>query len=182
MLSEKNIGFIGSGNMGEALIGGLLNSKLSKPDHIYCSDVRTDRLDELKQRFNVHVHLDNQEVIRSADIIVYAVKPQIMAEVLKETAETLDESKLIISIAAGVPLAAIESLIKKDLRLIRAMPNVCVAVGVQKYVWVKSPLVFVYPKGPVLHQAECGIVLPHNICAKVDCKNDPGYDEQSDSY
>ncbi len=128
MLANKTIGFIGSGNMGEALIGGLLNSNLSRPDQIYCSDVRQDRLDELKDRFGVHISLDNKEVIRSAQIIVYAIKPQIMAEVLKETAETLDESKVVISIAAGVPLAAIESVIKKDLRLIRAMPNVCVAV------------------------------------------------------
>jgi pyrroline-5-carboxylate reductase len=128
MLSNKTIGFIGSGNMGEALISGLLNSQLSGPDRIYCSDVRQDRLDELRQRFGVQVNLDNKAVIGSAEIIIYAVKPQIMAEVLKETADMLDESKVIISIAAGVPLAAIESLIKKNLRLIRAMPNVCVAV------------------------------------------------------
>jgi pyrroline-5-carboxylate reductase len=128
MLNDKNIGFIGSGNMGEALISGLLNSNLSSADHIYCSDVRQERLDEIKERFGVHVSLDNNEVIGSAQIIIYAIKPQIMAEVLNETAQALDQSKVIISIAAGVPLAAIESVIKKDLRLIRAMPNVCVAV------------------------------------------------------
>jgi pyrroline-5-carboxylate reductase len=60
--------------------------------------------------------------------VIYAVKPQIMAEVLQETAEALDISKLIISIAAGVPLAAIQAVVDKDLRLIRAMPNLCVAV------------------------------------------------------
>ncbi len=129
MLNNKTIGFIGAGNMGEALTSGLLSTQQSQPDHITCSDVRTERLQELKERFGIQTTTDNNALIQKSDIIVYAVKPQIMAEVIKETSDSLDMSKVIISIAAGVPLAAIESLIKKDLRLIRAMPNVCVAVG-----------------------------------------------------
>lgn len=128
MLKNKTIGFIGGGNMGEALISGLLVSEQSTPDQIICSDVRQDRLDELKECFGVEVTTDNNDVVHKADIIIYAIKPQIMADVIKETAPGLDETKLIISIAAGVPMAAIESLIHKKLRLIRAMPNVCVAV------------------------------------------------------
>jgi pyrroline-5-carboxylate reductase len=128
MLNDKTIGFIGSGNMGEALINGLLSSKLSTPDHIICSDVRTERLQELEQRFGIRTADDNHAVIQQCDIVIYAVKPQIIAEVIKETAADLNLDKVVISIAAGVPLAAIESLIRKDLRLIRAMPNVCVAV------------------------------------------------------
>lgn len=128
MLNNKIIGFIGGGNMGEALISGLLATQKSVPDHIICSDVRQERLDELQQRFAIQTTMDNLAVIKAADIIIYAVKPQIIAEVIKETADALDMTKLVISIAAGVPLAAIESLISKDLRLIRAMPNVCVAV------------------------------------------------------
>lgn len=128
ILNDKIIGFIGSGNMGEALISGLLVSQQSKPEHIICSDVREERLEELQKCYGIHTTTDNKAVIQKADIIVYAIKPQIMAEVLQETSASLDMSKVIISIAAGVPLAAIESMIKKDLRLIRAMPNVCVAV------------------------------------------------------
>jgi pyrroline-5-carboxylate reductase len=128
MLSDKTIGFIGSGNMGEALISGLLASKSSRPDQIICSDVRQDRLDELKDRFGIYTTQNNREVIDRSQIVVYAIKPQIMAEVLRETANALNMDKLIVSIAAGVPLTAIESVIKKELRLIRAMPNVCVAV------------------------------------------------------
>ncbi len=67
-------------------------------------------------------------MVNSSDIVVYAVKPQIMASVLRETADSLDMSKLVISIAAGVPLAAIESCLNKDLRLIRVMPNVAASV------------------------------------------------------
>ncbi len=128
MLNNKSIGFIGSGNMGEALINGLLVSGQSRQENIICSDIRQERLDELKSRFGIQITTDNNQVVKAADIIILAVKPQILAEVISEIAEGLDMSKVIISIAAGVPMAAIESLLNKQLRLIRAMPNVCVAV------------------------------------------------------
>lgn len=128
MLSNKTIGFIGAGNMAETLLGGLISSKQSKPEDIICSDVRQPRLAELTKQYGIQTTTDNKEVINASEIIIYAVKPQIIAEVFKETADILDASKLIISIAAGVPMAAIETLLHKDLRLIRSMPNVCVAV------------------------------------------------------
>ena len=129
MLDNKTIGFIGAGNMAETLIGGLINSNQSKPENIICSDVRKSRLIELEKQFRVQTTTDNIAIVKASEIIIYAVKPQIIAEVLKETAGTLDMSKLIISIAAGVPMVAIETLLQKDLRLIRSMPNVCVAVN-----------------------------------------------------
>ncbi len=128
MLDGKIIGFIGAGNMAETLLSGLIGTSRSKPSDIICSDVRQERLTSLKETYAIQITTKNREVIRAAEIIIYAVKPQIMAEVIKETAPALDASKLIISIAAGVPMAAIESLFHKDLRLIRAMPNLCVAV------------------------------------------------------
>jgi pyrroline-5-carboxylate reductase len=128
MLDDKTIGFVGAGNMAETLLSGLLSTNRSKPSNIICSDVRQDRLETLKQTYGVQATSENTEVIREAQIIIYAVKPQIMAGVIKGTASALNASKLVISIAAGVPIAAIESSIQKDLRLIRAMPNVCVAV------------------------------------------------------
>ena len=128
MLNDKTIGLIGAGNMANALIDGLLRSGTTKAENIICSDANQNQLDSVQKKFNVATTTDNIEVIHKADIIVYAIKPQIMATVLKETAAHLDMSKLIISIAAGVPLAAIKSLLQKDLRLIRVMPNVAVAV------------------------------------------------------
>jgi pyrroline-5-carboxylate reductase len=128
MLNDKKIGLIGTGSMANALIDGLLRSGATKAENIICSDANERQLETAQKKFNVATTTDNIEVINKADIIIYAIKPQIMASVLKETAAHLDMSKLIISIAAGVPLAAIESLLKKDLRLIRVMPNVAVAV------------------------------------------------------
>ncbi len=128
MLNDKKIGFIGSGNMGQALISGLIVSGSAVPENIICSDVKEDTLETIRETYGVHTTKSNQEVVASSEIIIYAVKPQIMASVLRETADSLDMSKLVISIAAGVPMEAIESCLNKDLRLIRVMPNVAASV------------------------------------------------------
>jgi len=128
MLKEKKIGVIGTGNMGEALISGLLHSRSSTPENIICSDIRKDKLKIVKESYGVLTTGNNLNVVSASEIVVYAVKPQIMASVLRETATSLDMSKLIISIAAGVPLSAIESCLNKDLRLVRVMPNIAASV------------------------------------------------------
>ncbi len=128
MLKDKIIAIIGTGNMGEALVSGLIGSKSSKPSNIICTDVRQDKLREIKANYKVRTTTNNLKAVAEADIVIYSVKPQIMATTLVETASRLDMSKLVISIAAGVPLAAMEACISKDLRLIRVMPNICAAV------------------------------------------------------
>jgi pyrroline-5-carboxylate reductase len=128
MLQDKKIGFIGSGNMGEALVSGLVLSKAAKPENIICSDVFPETRKAVQEKYGVLTTPDNIEVCEKSEIIIYATKPQILGSVLKETAPALDKSKLVISIAAGVPLAAIAAGLQKELRLIRAMPNICAFV------------------------------------------------------
>jgi pyrroline-5-carboxylate reductase len=127
-LSDKKLCFLGCGNMGEALVSGLVQSGSAKPTNIICTDVREERLQELRARYGVRTASSNVEAVAQSEVVIYAVKPQLMAEVLKETADQLDMSKLVISIAAGVPLRAIESLLQKELRLIRVMPNIAASV------------------------------------------------------
>ena len=128
MLNDKVIAIIGTGNMGDALVSGLIVSGSSKPKNIICSDVRKDKLNEIKSRYKVRTTTNNLKAVSEADIVIYAVKPQLMASVLIETGPKLDMSKLVISIAAGVPLAAMESWVEKKMRLIRVMPNIAAAV------------------------------------------------------
>ena len=128
MLKDKKISVIGTGNMGEALVSGLIFSGSSNPGNIICTDTREDKLSSVKEKYGVVTTEDNIKAVETSEIVIYAVKPQIIASVLKETAHVLDMSKLVISIAAGVPLAAIESCLKKDLRLIRVMPNIAAFV------------------------------------------------------
>jgi pyrroline-5-carboxylate reductase len=128
MLRNKTVGFLGTGNMGEALIHGLLHGHVCRPEQIHCSDVRSERLKMIRETFGVKGTSHNVEVVKQADIIILSVKPQIMKPVVQEIAKHLDFSKLIISIAAGVPLEAIEACANKELKLIRVMPNICVSV------------------------------------------------------
>jgi pyrroline-5-carboxylate reductase len=128
MLTNKKICIIGTGNMGQALVSGLVGSGSSKPKNITCTDVREAKLKAIEKEYGVQTTTNNLEAVSQAEIIIYAVKPQLMAAVINETAGILDMSKLIISIAAGVPVAALESCLNKELRLIRVMPNIAAAV------------------------------------------------------
>ena len=128
MLKDKKIGVIGTGNMGGALIRGLVGSRSSAPENIICSDIRKDKMKSIQETYGVRTTTSNVEVVKGSDIIIYSIKPQIMASILKETAKYLDSSKLAISIAAGVPLEAIEACLDKEPRVIRVMPNIPASV------------------------------------------------------
>jgi pyrroline-5-carboxylate reductase len=128
MLKNRSVGILGTGNMGEALIKGLLHGHVCRPEQIFCSDARPERLKAIRETYGVRGTSHNTEVVKQSEILLLAVKPQIMKQVIHEIARSLEFSKLIISIAAGVPLDAIESCAKKELKLIRVMPNICVSV------------------------------------------------------
>jgi len=122
-IKGRTIGFVGGGNMGEALIKGLLGASLVPASAIHATDVRLERLKELDRLYGIQVSSDNVELVRHADIVILAVKPQIMDAVLKEIAPAVTRRKLLISIAAGVSTAKIRAVLHKDARLIRVMPN-----------------------------------------------------------
>ena len=117
------VGFIGGGNMGEALIKGLLGASLVPASAIHATDVRLERLKELDRLYGIQVSSSNADLVRHSDIVILAVKPQIMDTVLKEIAPAVTRKKLLISIAAGVSTAKIRTVLHKDARLIRVMPN-----------------------------------------------------------
>jgi pyrroline-5-carboxylate reductase len=119
----QKVGFIGGGNMGEALIKGLIAASLVPAKAIYASDVRPERLTSLEQQYGVQLLHDNAELVRQVDIVILAVKPQIMALVLRQIAPAVTQRTLLISIAAGVATATIRAALGKDARLIRVMPN-----------------------------------------------------------
>lgn len=127
MLNDQ-IGFVGAGNIAEALIRGLLQTGLRKPDQVVASGPRTNRLDELRESFGITTTRDNREVASRADILVMSVKPQILGQVLAEIAGVVREETLVLSVAAGVPTSRIEDLLGAQRRVIRAMPNTPVVV------------------------------------------------------
>ena len=128
MVTDKKLGFIGAGNMGEALFKGLLNTKAAKPSQILVSARRPERVRELVQAYGVR-GCSNAEVARDSDVIVLCVKPQILDQVLRGISPDVSRDKLIISVAAGVPIAAIERRLHPPMRIVRAMPNTPATVG-----------------------------------------------------
>ena len=122
-LSERRVGLIGAGNMATALARGLLASKAVSADRVRASDVNPGRLAALGTAHGIVVHADNREVAAWADLIVLAVKPQVIDQVLSDLAGVLGANTLVVSIAAGVPLGAIEGRLAAGTRVIRAMPN-----------------------------------------------------------
>ena len=118
----KTIGFIGGGNMAQALLEGVLKAGLFKADNIWVSDVRSERLVELKEQYGVQTTSSNKQVAAVADIIMLCVKPQVMADVLDGIAGTLKPGVLVISIAAGITTASIRTKLG-DVQIVRVMPN-----------------------------------------------------------
>src|SRR6059036_3107444 len=122
-IKGQKIGFVGAGNMGEAMIKGLLTANLVPPEAVYATDVRLERLKEIDRQYGIRIAADNPELVRHMDVVIMAVKPQIIEPVLKEIAPALTRRKLMISIAAGVSTARLRTILGPDARLIRVMPN-----------------------------------------------------------
>ena len=121
LLAQK-VAFVGGGQMAEALICGMLAVKLCTPDHIRVSDPVAERLDVLKQKYGVQTGRSNREIAAWGDIVVLAVKPQVLDGVLKEVGAELAKA-LVVSIVAGVPISRITDACGRKARVIRAMPN-----------------------------------------------------------
>ena len=120
---NKKIGFIGSGNMAHAIIGGLLSRGIIKSKNIFSSDPSPLRRNQVSKEFSIKTLSSNIEVIKKSDVIILAVKPQVMEKVLKELNDYIKPNHLVISIAAGIPMAFISEILCENLKLIRVMPN-----------------------------------------------------------
>lgn len=122
MLAKFKIGFIGAGNMAEALLKGMLVA--AGPLDVAVSDLDARRLDVFRNQYGVEgVTKDNRKVVDYADVVILAVKPQIIPGILDEVKDLLTKDKLVVSIAAGVTTGTIESHLGEGARVVRVMPN-----------------------------------------------------------
>ncbi len=124
----KHIAVIGAGNMGTALLRGILHSSWGKNQDIWASHPKREKINALAKELDVHWTQDNAEAARKGDILVLAVKPQIMDKVLAEIRDVVTPKKLVISIAAGYTTARLERNLAKKVPVVRAMPNVAAVV------------------------------------------------------
>jgi len=120
---DKQIAFLGGGNMAEALIKGMLAAGTAKPGHILVTDIASDRLEPLKRTYGITVKKNNEDAAHDAEVIILSVKPQVIDKVLAEISPVVDAQKLVISIAAGITISAIEASLAGKVRVVRVMPN-----------------------------------------------------------
>ncbi|MCS6816631.1 MAG: pyrroline-5-carboxylate reductase [Blastocatellia bacterium] len=123
MLRHRNLAVLGAGKIGEALIRGLLESELLERENIIATAKHQKRLDYLAEHYGVRTTLDNALAVEQADLVLLSVKPQTMCELLEEIAPAVAPRHLLISVAASVPTAFIESLLPIEVPVVRAMPN-----------------------------------------------------------
>lgn len=126
---EKMIGFIGGGNMASAIIGGILEAGLAGKDSLLASCKSQNSVDRLVNQFGIFATTDNKEVAKKAEILFLAVKPNMFATVIPEIKDVVGEKQIVVSIAAGQTIEAIEAAFGKEIKLVRVMPNTPALVG-----------------------------------------------------
>ena len=129
ILASHTVGFIGAGNMAEAMIGGLVRGKHVQAARITASDPRKERLDELHASLGIEATQNNRDIAQRCSLVVLSVKPQIMDKILREVGDQMKPGTLVVSIAAGVDTSTIEESLPDGVRVVRAMPNTPAMVG-----------------------------------------------------
>ncbi|WP_123053656.1 pyrroline-5-carboxylate reductase [Clostridium sp. JN-1] len=120
---NKLIGFIGSGNMGQAIIGGIVKSGLVESKNIIVSDIDESKIQKVSDKYGVKVTVDSTKLVEKCDIIFLAVKPNVYDTVLNSIEKYVTPDKIIVSIAAGRSIESIEAILGCDKKIIRTMPN-----------------------------------------------------------
>ena len=119
-MDNQKIGFIGAGNMARSLVGGLISSGV-KSDHLFVTDPNEEIRNSFTKDFSIKTFAENQELVDACDVIVFAVKPQILKTAASEL--TANESALYITIAAGIPSESLNNWLGSNKAIVRAMPN-----------------------------------------------------------
>jgi len=133
---NKRIAFIGPGVMAEAMIAGLLNQKLSKPQNLTASGPRAERGEELRKKYGIRITADNAAAVQEADVVVLSVKPQRLTEVMKGL-KGIRPDALVLSIIAGASMKKISAGLKHK-SIVRSMPNTPGQIGEGITVWAAS--------------------------------------------
>ena len=123
------VAILGSGKLGTILLQSLLQDGLLKASETWATVAHPERARALKDKFKVHTGTGNSEAVRNADIIFLCVKPQVVADVIREIRDEVTREQLIISVAASVPTDMIERGLEKEVPVVRAMPNTPCALG-----------------------------------------------------
>lgn len=123
------IGFIGTGNMASAIMGGIIKKQLIPAEEMIGADLSAPGRERAKTQFGIHVTDSNREVVEKAEVIVLSVKPQFYADVIHEIRDGIRDNQIVITIAPGKTLAWLKEQFGKDVKIVRTMPNTPALVG-----------------------------------------------------
>jgi len=137
-LANRTIATVGSGVMAEAMIAGLLKGALVEPGQVIASHPRTERREHLEREYSIRAVPGNADAIRDADVILFAIKPQMLGRVGREIGPHLRRGQLVLSVIAGATTAALTGTLGHD-QVIRAMPNTPARLGKGMTVWYATP-------------------------------------------
>jgi pyrroline-5-carboxylate reductase len=140
LFEDKTIAFIGPGNMAEAMISGLIKEHVAPAESILASGPRLRRADYLRQKYGIRTLSNNGDAAQQADVVVLAIKPQSLEEVLADLHGRLQPHALILSIIAGVPIKKISQGVAHE-KIVRSMPNTPARIGKGITVWTAAPSV-----------------------------------------
>ncbi|MGA8539080.1 MAG: prephenate dehydrogenase/arogenate dehydrogenase family protein, partial [Terriglobales bacterium] len=127
--AKKKVAVLGAGKMGSILLQSFLRDGLLSAGQTWATVAHADRARLLKEKLKVHAGTDNAEAVKDADIVFLCVKPQVVAEVVREIRAHLSGKQLVISVAASVPTEMIERALEKEVPVVRAMPNTPCVLG-----------------------------------------------------
>jgi pyrroline-5-carboxylate reductase len=125
---DRHIAVLGAGNMGSALIKGIINAKLTPPKKIIACDINPAKLQTFSADWKIHTTLDLKEAVKESEIILLCVKPQTLPKVLENIKGSIKTGHLLISIVAGVRIAFIQKMIETKVGIVRTMPNIAATV------------------------------------------------------
>ena len=126
---SMKLGFIGTGNMAGAIMGGIMKKEIFRPEEIIGADSSPAGRERVKETYGIHVTADNREAARKAEVLILSVKPQYYAEAIAEIRDCVSDDQLIITIAPGKTLAWLEEQFGKPVKIVRTMPNTPALVG-----------------------------------------------------
>lgn len=126
---DKRIGFIGCGNMAQAMIGGIVKSNLLPKENVMGSNSGKKNLDKTKENYGILTTSNNKEVAAFSDILILAVKPHIYPLVIEEIKGVVKKDTVIVTIAAGISIAFMEKVMGEEAKIVRTMPNTPAMVG-----------------------------------------------------
>lgn len=128
LLKSKKIGFIGAGNMAQAMIKGMLESHLTTADHLYISNRTPGKLVKITENYKLNVCDTNEELVEQCDVVILAVKPQDMIAAIEPISQIFLDNQVVISLAAGIRMQTLEKHLPQC-RLVRLMPNTPSIIG-----------------------------------------------------